>query len=139
MNRISRIFIGAFLCVSCTPSLDFELDAQSDHLAAKATITEIEFAFQDKYTKLSGIAKITNSSSVVQKYSNKWLWLSSGEEFKSRAYLDNITSNIVDVGTVEIKPNDTLDLNVYWIFPDSDKGELGDGEFVLELDLPIGD
>ena len=133
MISLLRIVLATLLLASCAPSVDFEFEAKSDNLSAKATITEIEFNFKDGFTKLSGDVAIKNTSLQPQNYSNMWLRLQSGEEFQERAYLDNLTSHHVDSGVVEIPPGEILELPVYWVFPDSEVEQLGDDTFVLEI------
>jgi hypothetical protein len=131
--QLLRASLAAFLLASCAPPVDFSFEAVSENLSADATINQMEFDFRKGQTKLSGEVAIKNLSSTPQNYSNKWLWLGSGESVQARAYLDNITSNIVDVGEVQIQPGSTLELNVYWVFPDSEIEKLGNDAFVLEI------
>ena len=127
------MILAAFLVASCAPQIDFEFEAESENLSAKATVTEMEFNFQDCLTKLSGNVVIENMSSQPQHYSNMWLWIESGESVRARAFLDSLASHHIDTGEVEIEPGDRLDLAVYWVFPDSEIDNLGNDAFVLKI------
>ncbi len=133
MSTVLRTILAAFLVASCAPQVDFEFEAESENLSAKASVTEMEFNFQDGFTKLSGNVVIENTSSQPQKYSNMWLWLESGESVRARAFLDSLASHHIDTGEVEIEPGDRLDLAVYWVFPDSEIENLGNDAFVLQI------
>ena len=133
MTTLLRIVLATLLLASCAQSVDFEFEAKSENLSAKATITEIEFNFKDGFTKLSGDVAIKNTSLQPQYYSNMWLRLQSGGKIQERAYLDNLTSHHVDSDVVEIPPGETLELPIYWVFPDSEIGQLGNDAFVLEI------
>lgn len=133
MSKFLRAVLATLLLASCVPPVDFEFEAKSEHLSAKATITEIEWDFRDGFTKLSGNVAISNTSAQRQNYSNMWLWLRSGDEVRERAWLNNLTSHYIDEGEVEIEAGDTLELEVYWVFPESEIEELGDEAFALEI------
>ncbi len=113
MISLLRISLAILLLASCSQSVNIELEAGSENLSANATITEIEAAREDGFTKLSGNVAIKNKSLLPQDYSNKWLWLQSGGQVQERAYLDNLTSHYIDHDVVEILPGDTIELSVY--------------------------
>lgn len=110
MISLSRTALVTLLLVSCAQSVDFEFEAKSEDLSAKATITEIEVNFKDGYTKLSGNVVIKNTSLLSQNYSNMRLRLQSGGKIQERAYLDNLTSHYIDFDVVEIQPGETIEL-----------------------------
>ena len=133
MIRLLRIALAILLLASCSQSVDIELEASSDNLSANATITEIEAAREDGSTKLSGNVAIKNTSLLPQNYSNKWLLLQSDGQVRERAYLDNLTSHYIDHDVVEILPGDTIELPVYWVFPDSEVEQIDGSAFILEI------
>jgi len=125
--------LATFLIASCVPPVDYQFEAESENLSAQATVTHVEYDFMDGRAKLSGNVTIENTSSQPQKYSNMWLWLESGETARARAFLDNLTSHYMDDGVVEIQPDDSIELAVYWAFPESEIENFGDGSFVLNI------
>ncbi len=135
MTSLFRITLATLLLASCAPVVDLELEAESENLSAKATITEITFArrFGDGFAKLSGNVAIKNTSSQIQNYGNEWLWLHYGEGVQKRAYLDSLASHYIDIDVVEIQPGDSLELAVYWLFPESEIEKLGENAFFLEI------
>ena len=133
MTRNLAILVAAFFLTSCAQPLDLEFHAESEHLKVRAIITESETEFRDGFTKLSGTAVIHNPTSQAQQYSNMWLQLRSAGGMQERAYLDNLTSHHIDSGTVEIEPGDTIEIPVYWVFPDAEIEQLRNGGFVLEV------
>ena len=135
MTSLFRIALATLLLASCAPAVDFEFEAESENLSAKATITEITFArrFGDGFAKLSGNVAIKNTSSQVQNYGNGWLWLHSGDGVQKRAFLDSLASHHIDIDVVEIQPDDSLELAVYWVFPKSKIEKLGENSFFLEI------
>ena len=135
MISLLRIILATLLLASCAQSVDFEFEAESENLSAKAAITKISFArrFEDGFAKFSGNVTIKNTSLQPQGYSNMWLWLRSGEKVQARAWLDNWTSHYIDEGEVEIEPGDAIELSVYWVLPESEVEKFGGNTFVLEI------
>ena len=133
MTRILGMVLATLFLASCAQPLDIEFDAKSEHLTAKATISELETDFKDGFAKLSGTAVIHNTTLQSQEYSNMWLLLGSTDGVMERAYLDNLTSHFIDTGTVEIEAGDTIEMSVYWVVPDAEIEHLKSGGFVLEI------
>ena len=121
------------LISACEPDVLIELQAQASGLEARATITTVEFDASDSTVKYFADANISNTSSVVQPYSNKWLRLESADTESARAYLDSLASHRMDVDTVDLAPSESLDLRVYWVIPSAELGKPSSEAFVLVL------
>ena len=122
-----------YLLSACAPDVSIELEARTSSLQVSATITSVKFDFEESTATYFADVSISNTTENIQLYSNKWLWLESGGSLKARAYLDSIASHQVDVDPIELDPNETQDLNVYWVFPSSDLEETSDEPFVVEI------
>lgn len=121
------------LISACEPDISIKLEAQAPNLEARATIMTVEFDASDSTVKYFADVSISNTSAVVQPYSNKWLRLESVDTESARAYLDSIASHHIDVGTVDLAPNESLDLRIYWVIPSAELEETSSEPFVLAL------
>lgn len=118
---------------ACEPDVSIELEARSPSLLVTANITAIEFDFDDSKATYRASATITNTTEKPHDYSNMWLWLEPRTTLRARAYLDSLASHQIDTGPVELGPNESLNLEVYWVFPSSELEEPSDDPFVLVL------
>lgn len=125
--------LALVLIAACAESADMFLSAEAGSLAVEARIIETERGFRDELAKVSAEATIRNSSPEAQDYSNAWLWLTS-DETRYRAYLNSLGSHHVDVSTVVIEANGTLELSVYWAVPETELEKLDGGTFVMIVD-----
>ena len=121
------------LISACEQDVSIELEVRSQGLHVKANITSIDFDFGDGKAAYRASATITNTTEEPLDYSNMWLWLESGTTLSARAYLDSLASHQIDTGPVELRPSETLNLKVYWVFPISELEEPSDEPFVLVL------
>lgn len=133
-RQILVCVLSLFALISaCEPDVSIELQAQASSLEARATITTVEFDASEKTVKYFADVSISNTSDVVQPYSNKWLRLESADTESARAYLDSVASHHIDVDTVDLAPNESLDLKVYWVIPSAELEETSSEPFVLAL------
>ena len=121
------------LSLGCTPYTPIELDARTSSLHAKATITSASFDADDSTVTYFADLSISNIGDVTQPYSNRWLWLESADTQSVRANLDSPASNQIDFGTVELAPNESLNVKIYWIIPSDELEEVSSEPFVLAL------
>ena len=135
MKRQVLLCFWALYCLlaGCAPDASIKLEAWASNLHASATITSVNFDAGDSTVTYFADLSVLNIVDVAQAYSNKWLWLESGDTQSVRAYLDSVASHGVDFGTVEIAPNDSLDLKVYWVIPSNELEGTSDELFELAL------
>lgn len=134
--RRQNLFCVLSLCAlvsACEPDVSIELQAQTPNLHVKAEVRSIEFDFDDDKATYRASTTITNTSKEPRNYSNMWLWLESGTTLSARAYLDSLASHQIDTGPVELGPNESLDLEIYWVFPSSEFEDSSDVPFDLVL------
>ena len=129
-----RIALLVLLLSACTDSTKIVLETRSQDLDLKATLNPTVTNFRNGGVKVSGEIEIHNLSPRPQQYSNRWLLLRSGEDVVSRAWLDNLTSHLVDTGTLEISARDTISLPVYWVFAESERDTVLIKPLFLEVD-----
>ena len=130
---LPSILTICFLVSACDPELSIEFEARTESLEVHAAITAVDYDFDEGKATYRADANISNTTDSAQVYSNKWLWLESGNSLKSRAYLDSIASHQIDVGSIEIGPNEDLNLEVYWVFLISEIEAVVDDPFILVL------
>ena len=121
------------LISACEPDVSIELEAQSPSLHVTANITSIEFDLEGGKATYRASATITNKTEKPRDYSNAWLWLESGTTLSARAYLDSLASHHIDTSPVELGPNESMTLELYWVFPISELEGPGDDPFELVL------
>ena len=134
--RRQILFCVLSLCVlisACEPEVSIELQTQNPNLNVRAEIRSIEFDLDDDKATYRASAIITNTTKEPRSYSNLWLWLESGPTLSARAYLDSLASHQIDTGPIELGPNESLDLEIYWVFPSSELEEPSDDPFALVL------
>ena len=107
--------------------------ARTSTLEADATITSVKFDADESTVKYFADVRISNVVEVTQLYSNRWLRLESADTQSARAYLDSVASHHIDIGTVELAPNESLDLKIYWVFPSAKLVGSSDEAFVMAL------
>jgi len=138
MRHLSILVYIAILLVACArngdESAQFTLEANTQELNVSAVLDLEALEHQVNAVKYFGQVTIHNRTTESQPYSNRWLLLRSDSNTVSRAWLDNISSNFVDVGVIDIPPNDSVSLAVYWVVPKSEKGSVVLREGSLELD-----
>ena len=121
------------LVSACEPDALTALEAESHGLRVTANIRSMELDPEDGKATYRATTTVTNQTDDSRDYSNAWLWLETGTAPGSRAYLDSLASHHVDISTIELGPNETLNLEVYWVFPISGLEEPSDDSLVLVL------
>lgn len=127
------ILVLCTLISACEPDVSIELQAQTPNLQVNATITSIEFDFDDGKAAYRASATITNMTEEPQDYSNMWLWLESGKSLSARAYLHSLASHQIDTGPIELGPRESLNLELYWVFPSRELEQPSHDAFELVL------
>ncbi len=127
------VLVLCTLISACEPDVSIELQAQTPNLQVNATITSIEFDFDDGKAIYRALATITNTTEKPQDYSNMWLWLESGKSLSARAYLHSLASHQIDTSPIELGPKESLNLELYWVFPSRELEQPSDDAFVLVL------
>jgi len=119
MFKITHVLLVSLLLHACAKPENVVLEARSGDLLVQATIELRTSVVREGFVRISGSSIIRNSSQEVREYSNEWLWLSVGNDYRARAYLGNLTSHRIDEGAIDVAANETFEIPTYWVFPDS--------------------
>jgi len=134
MHVLIRIAVLSLILSGCGNPELFTLETRSQHLIATATVSSQVSGFRNGGVKISGRVVVENQSSEPQPYSNSWLLLRDTDSGAYRAYLDNLSSNVVDTGTIDVPANGSMELSVYWVVPSPESGSVFDKPRYLEID-----
>src|SRR5688500_15728395 len=68
----------------------------------------------DKRTLVAGTLRLRNDTPFVAPYSNREVLRAAGNEAGAQAYVRSFASHAVDFGYIELAPNQSMKLKVYW-------------------------
>lgn len=134
MIRLLLVLAIIVALPSCVPPPEYDFEAVGESLEVNAKIGKPDLSFKEGHIRLFGDVEVSNHTGEIQSYSNRWLYLTAGDSIRERAYLDSVTSNVIDVSTVEIKPGETLSLSLYWVLPASAFDGHDDEDLILVIE-----
>ncbi len=114
MNKLFLVLSAVLL--SCCSGESIEVELRNNDVSFSATLKNYGKRIQTGY-KVSGALKIINHSTNEVQYSNRDLFVKIIGEGESRTHSDSLSSPVIDIDTVPIKPNATLEQEVYWVLP----------------------
>ena len=119
--------------MGCQPDLNPVLVAQFDGLDVTANISKVSFDFRDNPVTYFADVRVTNTSQAAKEYSNSWLWLELHNGQRVQTYSDSVASQHIDVAPLKVEPDETLELQVYWVLSGEDFDKEGNYPFELVL------
>ena len=121
MKLLISVFLFCFSFGCLANGFDIEQKCNNGlTVSAKLENSISTFSFWDNYSfsndmpLLWGEVNITNSTSIDKKFSTKQLMLSIDNELSVRGYSNTIASVAIDIGFIIIKPQQSIEVKVYW-------------------------
>lgn len=131
------ILVASFSLLGCEQDKQEKiLTIKSDNLEIQAVVGLKLRKMNEKQSKLEGKITVKNSSSDPAFYGNKYLILQINKSKTSRTYKKIIASVEIDVTKVEIKPESSISLPVYWVFEVPGSYQIDDIELIYMKRLP---
>jgi hypothetical protein len=140
-SKMTRLFLATLtLMAGCTTASNPvsetpNWETQSDGLEVAATIRRIGIDSEDNQITFYSGLRISNTSTISKSYSNSWLWLRGCDGLNLPTYSISVASQQIDVSSVVIPPNETMEQDVYWVLSGEDCVDKTDPRLELILEL----